>query len=186
MTIPPEIERVLFTEEEIHRRIRQVAAEISGHYAGRELKLVGVLKGSVFFLTALACELTVPVRVDFLGISSFTHSSAPSKAAPGMVRISKDLDESIEGDHILLVEDIIDTGFTTRYLLQHLSGRAPKSLAVCTLLDRTPRRIVQIPLDYRCFEIPDRFVVGFGLDYRQLYRNLKYVAVLNPEVGIRD
>ena len=173
----PAIERVLFTEEEINRRIRQVAGEISADYAGRELKLVGVLKGSVFFLTALARELTVPVTVDFLGISSFAHSQAP----PGMVRISKDLDESIEGEEVLLVEDIIDTGFTTRYLLQHLSGRAPKSLAVCTLLDRTPRRIVQIPLDYRCFEIRDRFVVGFGLDYHQLYRNLKYVAVLNPE-----
>jgi hypoxanthine phosphoribosyltransferase len=173
----PAIERVLFTEEEINRRIAQVAGEISAHYADRELKLVGVLKGSVFFLTALARELTVPITVDFLGISSFSHP----QAAPGMVRISKDLDESIEGEHVLLVEDIIDTGFTTRYLLQHLSGRAPKSLAVCTLLDRTPRRIVQIPLDYRCFEIPDRFVVGFGLDYRQLYRNLKYVAVLNPE-----
>jgi hypoxanthine phosphoribosyltransferase len=178
----PAIERVLFTEQEINRRIQQVAGEISAGYAGRELKLVGVLKGSVFFLTALARELTVPVTVDFLGISSF----AQSQGAPGMVRISKDLDESIEGEHVLLVEDIIDTGFTTRYLLQHLSARAPASLAVCTLLDRTPRRIVQIPLDYRCFEIPDRFVVGFGLDYRQLYRNLKYVAVLNPDVGIRD
>jgi hypoxanthine phosphoribosyltransferase len=173
----PAIERILFTEEEIHRRIRQVAAQISENYAGRELKLVGVLKGSVFFLTALARELTVTVTVDFLGISSFSSS----RAAPGMVRISKDLDDGIEGQHVLLVEDIIDTGFTTRYLLQHLSAREPKSLAVCTLLDRTPRRIVQIHLDYRCFEIPDRFVVGFGLDYRQMYRNLKYVAVLNPE-----
>jgi hypoxanthine phosphoribosyltransferase len=172
----PEIERVLFTEDEIQCRIEQVAAKISSDYSGRELKLIGVLKGSVFFLTALARELTVPVTVDFLAVSSFTGS-----AAPGMVQISKDLDESIEGEHVMLVEDIIDTGFTTRYLLQHLTGRAPKSLAVCTLLDRTPRRIVQIPLDYRCFEIPDRFVVGFGLDYRQLYRNLKYVAVLNPE-----
>jgi len=172
----PAIERILFTEEEIHRRIRQVAAQISEDYAGRELKLVGVLKGSVFFLTALARELTVTVTVDFLAISSFSSS----RAAPGMVRISKDLDDGIEGQHVLLVEDIIDTGFTTRYLLQHLSAREPKSLAVCTLLDRTPRRIVQIPLDYRCFEIPDRFVVGFGLDYRQMYRNLKYVAVLNP------
>jgi hypoxanthine phosphoribosyltransferase len=182
MTVPG-IERVLFTEEEINRRIGKVAAEISEDYAGRELKLIGVLKGSIFFLTALARELTVPVTVDFLGISSFGHSQAApqSNAPPGMVRISKDLDESIEGEHILLVEDIIDTGFTSRYLLQHLAARAPKSLAVCTLLDRTPRRIVQIPLDYRCFEIPDRFVVGFGLDYRQLYRNLKYVAVLNPE-----
>lgn len=171
----PEIERILFTEDEINQRIRQVAAKISADYAGRQPKLIGVLKGSVFFLTALARELTVPVSVDFLGISSFSPSS------PGMVRISKDLDESIEGEHVLLVEDIIDTGFTTRFLLQHLSGRGPASVAVCTLLDRTPRRIVQIPLDYRCFEIPDRFVVGFGLDYRQLYRNLKYVAVLNPE-----
>ena len=173
----PGIERVLFTEEEIHRRILQIAAGISGDYADRQLKLVGVLKGSVFFLTALARELTVPVTVDFLGISSFAYS----QTTPGLVRISKDLDESIEGEHVLLVEDIIDTGFTTRYLLKHLSERAPKSLAVCTLLDRTTRRIVQIPLDYRCFEIPDRFVVGFGLDYQQFYRNLKYVAVLNPE-----
>jgi hypoxanthine phosphoribosyltransferase len=175
----PAIERILFTEEEINQRIRQVAGQISADFANRELKLVGVLKGSVFFLTALARELTISVTVDFLGVSSFAHL----QGSPGMVRISKDLDESIEGQDVLLVEDIIDTGFTTRYLLQHLSGRAPKSLAVCTLLDRTPRRIVQIPLDYRCFEIPDRFVVGFGLDYRQLYRNLKYVAVLNPEVG---
>jgi hypoxanthine phosphoribosyltransferase len=173
----PAIERILFTEEEIERRIRRVAAEISADYAGRELKLVGVLKGSVFFLTALARELTVPVTVDFLAISSFANQ----KGAPGVVRIAKDLDDSIEGEDVLLVEDIVDTGFTTRHLLQHLSGRGPKSLALCTLLDRTPRRIVQIPVDYRCFEIPDRFVVGFGLDYKQLYRNLRYVAVLNPE-----
>ncbi len=97
-----------------------------------------------------------------------------------MVRIAKDLDESIEGEDVMLVEDIVDTGFTTRYLLQHLAGRGPNSLALCTLLDRTPRRIVQIQVDYRCFEIPDRFVVGFGLDHKQLYRNLKYIATLNP------
>jgi hypoxanthine phosphoribosyltransferase len=173
----PAIERVLFTEEEMERRIRQVAAEISGDYAGRELKLVGVLKGSVFFLAALARELTVPVKIDFLAISSFANQ----RGAPGMVRIAKDLDDSIEGEDVLLVEDIVDTGFTTRHLLQHLSGRNPKSLGLCTMLDRTPRRIVQVPVDYRCFEIPDRFVVGFGLDYKQLYRNLRYVAVLNPE-----
>ena len=171
----PAIERVLFTEEEVERGIRRVAAGISAEYAGRELKLVGVLKGSVFFLAALARELTVPVKVDFLAISSFANQ----KGAPGMVRIAKDLDDSIEGEEVLLVEDIVDTGFTTRYLLQHLSGRGPKSLALCTLLDRTSRRIVQVPVDYRCFEIPDRFVVGCGLDYKQLYRNLKYVAVLN-------
>src|SRR5271157_443785 len=173
----PMIERVLFTPQQIAARIKEVAAEISERYWNGNLKMIGVLKGSVFFLTALARELTVPVTVDFLAISSFANQ----KGAPGMVRIVKDLDDSIEGEDVLLVEDIVDTGFTTRHLLQHLSGRGPKSLALCTLLDRTPRRIVQIPVDYRCFEIPDRFVVGFGLDYKQLYRNLKYVAVLNPE-----
>jgi hypoxanthine phosphoribosyltransferase len=173
----PAIERILFTEEQIDRRIREVAGEISARYAGREITLIGVLKGSVFFLTALARELQVATKVDFLAISSFANQ----KGAPGMVRIAKDLDDSIEGEDVILVEDIVDTGFTTRYLLQHLAGRGPRSLAICTLLDRTPRRIVQVPVDYRCFEIPDRFVVGFGLDYKQLYRNLKYVAVLNPE-----
>src|SRR5438445_10032584 len=173
----PAIDRVLFTSEQIGERIREVAAEISARYAGRELKLIGVLKGSVFFLTALAQELKVPVKIDFLAISSFANQ----RGGPGMVRIAKDLDDSIEGEDVMLVEDIIDTGFTTRYLIQHLAGREPNSLAVCTLLDRTPRRIVQVPIDYRCFEIPDRFVVGFGLDHKQLYRNLKYVAVLNLE-----
>jgi hypoxanthine phosphoribosyltransferase len=173
----PAIERVLFTAQQVEERIVQVAAEISAKYNGRELKLIAVLKGSVFFLTALARELTVPVKIDFLAISSFANQ----RGAPGMVRIAKDLDDSIEGEDVILVEDIVDTGFTTRYLLQHLATRAPNSLAICTLLDRTPRRIVQVPIDYRCFEIPDRFVVGFGLDYKQLYRNLKYVAVLNLE-----
>ena len=135
-----------------------------------------LLKGSIFFLTALARHIEVPVKVDFLSISSFSNKSG----SPGMVRIAKDLDEGIEGEEILLVEDIVDTGFTLRYLMQTLAGRAPNSLAVCTFLDRTPRRIVQIPVDYRCFEIPDRFVVGFGLDYNQLYRNLGYVAVMKP------
>jgi hypoxanthine phosphoribosyltransferase len=172
----PGLERVLLTEEQIDRRIREVAAEISAHYAGRVLKLVGVLKGSIFFLTALARHIDVPVKMDFLGISSFSNRSG----SPGMVRIAKDLDEPIEGEDILLVEDIVDTGFTLRYLLQALSGRAPNSLAVCTFLDRTSRRIVQVPVDYRCFEIPDRFVVGFGLDHNQLYRNLGYVAVMKP------
>jgi hypoxanthine phosphoribosyltransferase len=173
----PSIEKILFTEQQVDARIRELAEEISAKYAGRELKLIGVLKGSVFFLTALARELTIPTKVDFLAISSFANQ----KGAPGMVRIAKDLDDSIEGEDVMLVEDIVDTGFTTRYLLQNLAGRGPNSLALCTLLDRTPRRIVQVPLEYRCFEIPDRFVVGCGLDYKQLYRNLKYIAVLNLE-----
>ncbi len=176
-TRPPGIEKILFTEEEIDRRIREVGAAITRAYAGRTLTLIGVLKGSVYFLTALTRHIEIPVKIDFLAISSFSNKAG----APGLVRIAKDLDDSIEGEDVLLVEDIVDTGFTLRYLLQTLSGRAPNSLAVCTFLDRTSRRIVQAPVDYRCFEIPDRFVVGFGLDHNQLYRNLPYVAVLKPE-----
>ncbi len=175
---PPGMERILFTEEEIQARIREVAAEISAKYQGRPLKLVGVLKGSVFFLTALAREITIPHKIDFLAISSFT-----SRSGPGVVRIAKDLDDPIEGEDVLLVEDIVDTGFTARYLLRTLAGREPNSLAICTLLDRTSSRIVQVPVEFRCFEIPDRFVVGFGLDYKQLYRNLSYIGVMNPELA---
>jgi hypoxanthine phosphoribosyltransferase len=175
----PEIERILFTEEQVERRIAEVGAEISDKYRGGELKLIGVLKGSVFFLTALARHIDVPLKIDFLSISSFSSKTA----APGLVRIAKDLDDSIEGEDVLLVEDIVDTGFTARYLLQSLAARGPNSLSVCTLLDRTSRRIVQIPVSFRCFEIPDRFVVGCGLDYRQLYRNLGYIAVMKHEKG---
>ena len=177
--LAPAIERVLFTGEQIDQRLREVAAEISADYEGRTVKLIGVLKGSVFFLTALARQVTIPVKIDFLAISSFSNRSG----APGVVRIAKDLDEAIEGEDVLLVEDIVDTGLTLRYLLQTLSGRGPNSLAVCTFLDRKSRRIVQPPVRYRCFEIPDRFVVGFGLDYNQLYRNLDYVAVMKPDRG---
>ncbi len=177
--VPPEIERVLFTEEQVARRIAEVGAEISDKYRGGELKLIGVLKGSVFFLTELAKHIDVPVKIDFLSISSFSSKTG----APGLVRIAKDLDESIEGEDVLLVEDIVDTGFTARYLLQSLAARGPNTLSVCTLLDRTSRRIVQIPVSFRCFEIPDRFVIGCGLDYRQLYRNMGYIAVMKHEKG---
>jgi hypoxanthine phosphoribosyltransferase len=173
----PGVDRVLFTDEQIDTRIREVGAEISRHYEGKTVKLIGVLKGSVFFMTALARYIEIPVKIDFLAISSFSNRSG----SPGVVRIAKDLDESIEGEDVILVEDIVDTGFTLRYLLQTLAGRAPNSLAVCTFLDRNSRRIVQVPVDYRCFEIPDRFVVGFGLDHNQLYRNLGCVAVMKPE-----
>jgi hypoxanthine phosphoribosyltransferase len=176
----PGMERILFTEEQIEDRIREVGARISRDFEGKRLKLVGVLKGSVFFLTALARHIDIPLRIDFLAISSFSNRSG----SPGLVRIAKDLDDAIEGDDVLLVEDIVDTGFTLRYLLQTLAGRAPNSLSVCTFLDRNSRRIVQVPVDYRCFEIPDRFVVGFGLDHNQLYRNLGYVAVMKPEKSI--
>jgi len=175
--LPPGVDRVLFTEEQIEQRITAVAAEISDHYKDKSLKLIGVLKGSVFFLAELARRIRIPVKIDFLAISSFSNKSG----APGLVRIAKDLDDSIEGEDVLLVEDIVDTGFTLRYLLQTLSSRGPNSLAVCTFLDRNSRRIVQVPVEYRCFEIPDHFVIGFGLDHNQLYRNLNYVAVMKPE-----
>jgi hypoxanthine phosphoribosyltransferase len=178
---PAGMERILFTEEQVAARVAEVARDIGEKYRDRDLKLIGVLKGSVFFLTALARALDIPVKIDFLAISSFRGRS--SSEARGMVRIEKDLDDSIQDQDVLLVEDIVDTGFTTRYLLQNLAGRGPRSLAICTLLDRTVRRIVQVPVDFRCFEIPDRFVVGCGLDYKQLYRNLGYIAVMNPEKG---
>jgi hypoxanthine phosphoribosyltransferase len=173
----PMIERVLLTREQIDQRLKEVAAEISNHYRHGNLKLIGVLKGSVFFLTALARELTIPVKVDFLAISSFSNQGS----APGVVRIAKDLDESIEGEDVLLVEDIVDTGFTARYLLQTLAGRGPNSIALCTMLDRTPRRIVPLQVDFCCFDIPDRFVIGCGLDFKQLYRNLDFIAVMKPD-----
>ncbi|WP_321470498.1 hypoxanthine phosphoribosyltransferase [uncultured Paludibaculum sp.] len=173
----PMIDKVLFSEDQIRERIQEVAAQISQRYENGNLRMVGVLKGSVFFLTALARVLTIPVKVDFLAISSFSNHSS----APGVVRIAKDLDDSIEGEDVLLVEDIVDTGFTARYLLQNLAGRGPNSIALCTMLDRSSRRIVPLQIDFRCFEIPDRFVIGCGLDYKQLYRNLNFIAVLKPD-----
>ena len=170
------VERILFTEEQIEARVQEVAAAISEKYRGRTLKLIGVLKGSIFFLTALSRHIDIPVKIDFLGISNFSGG----KGAPGLVRIARDLDDTIESEDVLLVEDIVDTGFTTRYLLQMLAGRGPNSLGIVTLLDRTCRRIVEVPVEFRCFEIDDRFVVGFGLDHKQLYRNLPYLAVMKP------
>jgi hypoxanthine phosphoribosyltransferase len=173
-----DVEKVLFTPEQIQQRIREVADEISRDYRDRKLMLVGVLKGAVFFLTYLAGALEVPVQIDFLGIASFS----PGRALPGVVRISKDLDLDIHERDVLVVEDIVDTGLTLRYLLNILAGRHPSSLAVCTLLDKATRRLVDIPVKYRCFEIPDRFVVGFGLDYDQRYRALPYIGILKRDI----
>src|SRR5437764_8985036 len=146
-TLLPGMERIFFTEQQIEQRISAVAADISRDYEGKPLKLVGVLKGSVFFLTALSRRIEVPHKIDFLGISSFSNRSG----SPGVVRIAKDLDDSIEGEDVMLVEDIVDTGFTLRYLLQTLAGRAPNSLAVRTFRERSSRRIVQVQLVYRSF-----------------------------------
>jgi hypoxanthine phosphoribosyltransferase len=173
-----DLERILFTQEQIQQRIREVAAEVSRDYRERNLMLVAVLKGAVFFMSHLAEALEVPAQIDFLGIASFS----PGRALPGVVRISKDLDLDILERDVLVVEDIVDTGLTLRYLLNMLAERQPSSLAVCTFLDKSTRRLVDIPVKYRCFEVPDRFVVGFGLDYGQHYRNLPYVGILKSHI----
>jgi hypoxanthine phosphoribosyltransferase len=185
----PDIERVLFTQEEIQAQVAAVAAQISQDYAGREPVLVGVLKGSVYFLTDLARALTIHARIDFLSVAPFRFNAEPRSnpmsnpmSNPGVVRILKDLDHSIDDQDVLLVEDIVDTGLTMRYLLRTLGARRPRSLHVCALLDRTSRRLADVPIRYRCFEIPDRFVVGYGLDYQQLYRNLPYIGVVKSGI----
>jgi hypoxanthine phosphoribosyltransferase len=172
------IERVLFSEAEIRARVEALAAEISRDYAATPPLLVSVLKGALYFVADLSRALTIPVALDFMAITSY----GPAQASSGAVRLIKDLDEEIGGRHVLLVEDIIDTGLTAAYLLRILRARDPASLRICTLLDKTARRIVDtLPIAYRGFEIPDTFVVGYGLDYRQLYRNLPYIGVLKPE-----
>jgi hypoxanthine phosphoribosyltransferase len=165
---------ILFTEEEIQSRVRALAREISADYKQRNLVLVSILRGSVFFATDLARHIDLTLSLDFLSISSYGEDSE------GVVRITKDLEENIAGKDVLVIEDIVDTGFTLKYLLRTLGGRNPKSLEVCTLLDRRARRIIEIELKYIGFEIPDKFVVGYGLDYRQRYRNLPYIGVVKP------
>lgn len=170
--------RVLLTEEEVAEKIAQVGREISEDYAGEPVHLICVLKGGVFFTCELAKRITVPVSLDFMSVSSY---GADTKSS-GVVRIVKDLDEGIEGKNVLVVEDIVDSGRTLSYLLEHLKNRNPKSLKLCTLLDKPERRVTDVHVDYTCFQIPDEFVVGYGLDYAQKYRNLPYVGVVEfPE-----
>lgn len=174
-----QIESVLITEVQLQARIRELGDAISADYAGRVPLLVSVLKGAVYFVADLSRAISIPIAMDFMAITSY--GSAPG--ASGAVRLIKDLDEEISGRHVLLVEDIIDTGLTAAYLLRILGARDPASLRICTLLDKTARRIVDtLPIHYRGFEIPDVFVVGYGLDYRQLYRNLPYIGVLRPDL----
>lgn len=165
---------VLFTEDQIRTRVQDLARQISGDYKDRRLVIVSILRGSVFFATDLARQIDLTLSMDFLSISSYGEGSE------GVVRITKDLEENIAGKDVLVIEDIIDTGFTLKYLLRTLGGRNPKSLEVCTLLDRKARRIIDVDLKYVGFEIPDKFVVGYGLDYRQRYRNLPYIGVVKP------
>ncbi|MDQ6793516.1 MAG: hypoxanthine phosphoribosyltransferase [Chloroflexota bacterium] len=174
-----DIGEVLLTEEQIQAKVKELGQQISADYAGRQLTLVSVLKGSLPFMADLMRAMTIPLRIDLMEVSSYGGASTESS---GLVRILKDLSASIQGEEVLIVEDIIDTGLTLNYLVRYLRGKNPASLRICTLLDKPARRLVEIPVDYIGFTIPDQFVVGYGLDYGELYRNLRFVGVLRPEV----
>lgn len=166
--------RVMIPEEEVDAKIAELGKKISEDYAGKQVHLICILKGSAFFTCELAKRITVPVSLDFISVSSYGDGTSSS----GIVRIAKDLDESLEGKDVIVIEDIIDSGRTLYYLLEVLAKRQPNSLKLCTLLDKPDRRVKDVKVDYVGFEIPDEFVVGYGLDYAQKYRNLPFIGVV--------
>ena len=166
--------RILHSEEEVDNRIREIAAMIDKDYAGKPIHMICVLKGGAFFMCELAKRITCPVSLDFMSVSSYGNG----KSSSGVVRIVKDLDEPLEGKNVLVVEDIVDSGRTLSYVLGVLEGRKPASLKIITLLDKPDRRVVPVELDMTGFVIPDKFIVGYGLDYAQKYRNLPYIGVI--------
>ena len=168
---------VLIGEKEVDDRIEEIGKQISKAYEGKCVHMICVLKGSVFFACELAKRITVPVTLDFMSVSSYGDDTKSS----GVVKIIKDLDEPLEGKDVLIVEDIIDSGRTLSYLIEILKQRHPASLQLCTLLDKPERRVREVHVDYTCFNIPDEFVVGYGLDYAQKYRNLPYIGIIRPE-----
>lgn len=165
---------VLISEQDVDARIEELGKQISEDYAGKEVHLICILKGSVFFTCELAKRITVPVTLDFMSVSSYGDGTASS----GIVKLAKDLDETLEGKDVIIIEDIIDSGRTLHYLMEILKKRNPSSLALCTLLDKPERRVMDVPVKYVGFVIPDEFVVGYGLDYAQKYRNLPYIGVV--------
>jgi hypoxanthine phosphoribosyltransferase len=177
-SLAEDIKEILIPAEELQQRIKEMGSAISRDYAGMNPLLVGVLKGIVFFMADLLRAISVPVELDFLAVSSYSADSRNS----GLVRMAKDLEISITGRHVLFVEDVIDTGLTLNYLLRNLQARQPASLEVCVLFNKPKNRLIEIPLKYKGFDLPDRFVVGYGLDYREKYRNLPYVGLLKPGV----
>jgi hypoxanthine phosphoribosyltransferase len=177
-TLEHAVSEILIEEERLRTRVAELGEEISADYAGKELLLIGVLKGAVFFMADLMRHLDVPCEVDFMAISSYGDSTDSS----GVVRILKDLDINIDGRDVLVVEDIIDSGLTLSYLIRTLEAREPASLEVCALLTKPARREIHVPVRYVGFEIPNRFVIGYGLDFAERYRNLPYVGVLHPDL----
>lgn len=169
--------KVLISEEDVDRKIEEIGKKISNDYEGKTVHLICVLKGGAFFMCELAKRITVPVSMDFMAVSSYGSGTVSS----GSLKMIKDLDESIEGKDVIIVEDIIDSGRTLDKLIELLSTRNPKSIGVCTLLDKPDRRVVDVKVDYTCFNIPDEFVVGYGLDYNQKYRNLPFIGVVEFE-----
>lgn len=165
---------VLISEEEVEKRIAELGKIISEEYAGKQIHMICVLKGGVFFMCELAKHITVPVTMDFMSVSSYGDDTSSS----GVVKIVKDLDEPLEGKDVLVVEDIIDSGRTLSYLMEILEKRKPNSMKLCTLLDKPDRRVREVHVDHVGFEIPDEFVIGYGLDYKQVYRNLPYIGVV--------
>ena len=170
----PDIERIILSEEELHEMVTRVGAQISRDYEGKNLLMVSVLKGSVMFMADLMRAITIPARIDFMAVSSYGSGTKSS----GVVKIVKDLDESLKDKDVIVVEDIVDSGRTLSYLLEMLRDRGPASLRLCTLLDKPERRVIDVHVDYTGFNIPDEFVVGYGLDYDQRYRNLPYIGVV--------
>jgi len=166
--------RTLITEEDVDKRIEELGKQISRDYAGKQVHLICILKGGVFFMCELAKRITIPVSMDFMSVGSYGDGTASS----GIVKIAKDLDESLEDKDVIIVEDIIDSGRTLAYLFEILKKRGPRSMGLCTLLDKPERRVRDVKVDYVGFEIPDEFVVGYGLDYAQRYRNLPYIGVV--------
>ena len=171
------IDRILFSENQIQEKVRQMGRQISQDYTGKQPVLIGVLKGMFCFMADLTRHITIPLSVDFMAISGYAHNGS------GAIRITKDLDEAITGKDVLMVEDIVDTGMTLHYILNYLSAHNPASLRVCTLLDKYARRLIDVPLTYVGFKVPDEFVVGYGLDYQGEYRNLPFIGVLHPKLG---
>jgi hypoxanthine phosphoribosyltransferase len=173
-----DIAEVLVDEAAIAQRVRELGAQIASDYRGKDLVLVSILKGALPFLADLMRQVQIPLALDFLEVSSYGSGTETS----GVVRILKDLAKSIEARHVLVVEDILDTGHTLNFVVDHLRSQRPASVRLCTLLDKPARRVVPVAIDYRGFEIPDKFVVGYGLDYAEKYRNLPFIGVLKPEV----
>ncbi len=184
--LPPEayselidgISKIIISADEIEQRVAEMGREISRDYEGCRPLLIGVLKGVFPFMADLLRAITIPVQVDFMSIASYSATSRNR----GVVRLQKDLEETIQDRHVLFVEDVIDTGLTLSYLLRQLKARQPATLKVCTIFDKPDRRLIRIPIHYKGFDLPSKFVVGYGLDYRELYRNLPFVGLLKPDV----